>query len=141
MANTNSDQIANAVAVPVVHNKPNEDGGRVRRKYFKVGTVPTGSGDTMTLCKLPKGARVLGGRFWFSVAQGVTATTAIGISGTTGKYRTAAITNALTGFAIADSIVENVGEETTAEETILATNAAAAWAASNFRGYMEYMVD
>lgn len=141
MANANSVAIAKLVSVPVEHVKPNEMGGRVRRMYFEV-TVPTsGAGDTMTLGRIPKGARVAGGSFAFSAAQGATATTAIGIAGTTGKYRTAAITNATTPFRIADTTAENLGAETTSEETILATNAAAAWTAGTFKGYIDYVSD
>ena len=141
MANVNSDQYAKIVSVPVVHVKVNEWGGRVRRMFWNVAAVPTGAGDTMTLGKIPRGARILGGSMAFSVAQGVTATTAIGVAGTTGKYRTAAVTNALTAFAIASSIAENLGLELTADETIIATNAAAAWTAASFAGYIDYVVD
>ena len=141
MANANSTQIAALATVPVTHLKPNEWGGRVRRAYFDVTVPTTGIGDTMTLCRVPKGARVLGGSFAFSAAQGATATTAIGISGTTGKYRAAAVTNATTAFPIASTTAENLGTETTVEETIIATNAAATWTAGSFKGYMDYVVD
>jgi hypothetical protein len=141
MANNNSTQIANLIADPVVHLRPDEQGGRVRRNYF-TATVPTaGVADTMTLTRIPAGVRVMGGRIWFSAAQGAAATTAIGIAGTTGKYRAAAVTNATTGFPLAESIVENQGALTTAMETILATNAAATWTAGTFRGFIEYVVD
>jgi hypothetical protein len=141
MANTNSAQITQMVAVPTEHVKVNELGGRVRTAYFSVAAVPTGVGDTMTLTRIPKGARVLRGVLQFTVAQGASATTAIGISGTTGKYRAAAVTNATTEFVYATTAAENMGNETTAEETIIATNAAAAWTAAAFRGYIQYVVD
>lgn len=141
MANTNSDQIANAVAVPVVHNKVNEWGGRIRVAFFSVAAVPTGAGDTMTLCRIPKGARVIGGEFCFGAAQGATATTAIGIAGSTGKYRAAAITNSTAKFPIAPITADGYGAETTAEETILATNAAAVWTTTTLKGHVLYVVD
>jgi hypothetical protein len=142
MANTNSAQITQILAVPTEHVKVNELGGRVRTAYFSVAAVPTsGAGDTMTLTRIPKGARVIRGVLQFTVAQGATATTAIGISGTTGKYRAAAVTNATTEFVFATTAAENMGSETTAEETIIATNAAAAWTAAAFRGYIQYVVD
>jgi len=141
MANANSVAYQKTQNVPVDHVSINEWGGRVRRMYFEV-TVPTsGAGDTMTLGYIPVGARVLGGSFAFSAAQGASATTAIGISGTTGKYRTAAVTNATTAFPIASTTAENLGAVTTARELILATNAAAAWTAGSFKGYIEYVLD
>jgi len=140
MANTDSAQIT-AIASSSGKAAANELSGRVRVAYFSVAAVPTGAGDTMTLTKLPKGAKVLRGVLQFSVAQGVTATTAIGIAGTTGKYRVAAVTNATTEFVYAEIAAVNMGNDTTAEETILATNAAAAWTAAAFRGYLIYVVD
>ena len=82
----------------------NATGGRLRGAYFIVAVVPVGAGDTMTLTKIPKGARVTGGWIQFGAAQGATATTAIGISGTAAKYRAAAVTNGTTQFALADTI-------------------------------------
>lgn len=138
MANNNSTQITNMAAYK---DTANATGGRVRMAYFTC-TVPTvGIADTMTLTKLPKGARVLGGQIQFTVAQGATATTAVGIAGTTGKYRAAAVTNATTAFALADSTTTNYGTETTAEETIIATNAAATWTAATCYGHITYMTD
>src|SRR5262245_35528103 len=104
MANVNSDQYANWVAVPVTHVKPNEWGGRKRTMYFSVAAVPTsGAGDTMTLGVIPKGARVVGGSFALSVAGGAAATLAFGIAGSTGKYRAAAVANATTAFPLAST--------------------------------------
>ena len=138
MANTNSTQITNMAAYK---DTANATGGRLRGAYFNVAVVPVGAGDTMTLTKLPKGARVVGGWVQFGAAQGATATTAIGISGTAAKYRVAAITNALTQFAIADTAAVGAGTETTAEETIIATNAAAVWTTTTFHGIIWYMTD
>lgn len=141
MANTNSDQEAKLVSNPPRKVGPDEKDGDKKVVFFSVAAVPTGAGDTMTLCRLPAGARVLGGSFAFGAAQGATATTAIGIAGTTGKYRTAAITNATTAFAIAGSIAENLGTQITADETVIATNAAAVWTTTTFKGFIEYIKD
>lgn len=140
MANTNSVGIAKLVSNPIEHVKPNEMGGRVRRAYFQVDVVPVGAGDTMTLCRIPKGARVMGGSLAFSAAQGATATTAIGIAGATGKYRAAAITNATTPFVFAEDTTTG-GLETTTDETIIATNAAAVWTTGVFKGHLDYVLD
>ncbi|MGL5936521.1 MAG: hypothetical protein ACRCZI_12985 [Cetobacterium sp.] len=138
MANTNSTQIAAIVSNTLI---PSHDMyGRVRIAYFEC-TIPTvGIADTMTLCRLPKSARVLSGKIAFSVAQGATATTAIGIVGAIAKYRAAAVTNATTEFTFADTTATK-GLLTATEEDIIATNAAAAWTAGTVKGYIEYTVD
>lgn len=140
MANTDSAQIT-AIASTSGKVAANELSGRVRVAYFSVAVVPVGAGDTMTLTRLPKGAKPILGRFQFTVAQGATATTAIGIAGTTGKYRAAAISNATTEFVFVSTAAENMGVNTTAEEIILATNAAAVWTTCAFSGYILYVVD
>ena len=140
MANTNSTEII-AMISSSAKAAANQLGGRVRVATFTVPAVPTGAGDTMTLTKLPKGAKVLRGVMQFTVAQGATATTAIGIAGTTGKYRVAAISNATTEFVFAETATVNMLNDTTAEETVIATNAAAVWTAAAFRGYLLYVVD
>jgi hypothetical protein len=122
----------------------NEYGGRSRKAFFSKTLASSGlaTGDTIALCRIPKGARIMGGSFCWDTAQGGTATLAIGITGTTGKYLVAAVTNATTNVAFANSIATNLGAVTTAEEAILATNAAAAWTASSIlRGWIEYVVD
>lgn len=138
MANNNSTQITNMAAY---RDTSNATGGRVRKAYFTCTVPTTGIADTMTLTKLPKGARVLGGRIQFTVAQGASATTAVGIAGTTGKYFVAAVQNVTTYVEMAKNATENFGSETTAEETIIATNAAATWIAATCYGYIEYMTD
>lgn len=142
MANTNSTQITAINALNKIGS--NESHGRIRAAFFDVPAVPTtGVGDTMTLCKIPKGARILRGQFVYSVAQGATATTAIGIASNSIKYMGGSLTNATTAFTFADRInlTNNHGVELSAEETIIATNAGAAWTAAAFRGYIEYVVD
>jgi hypothetical protein len=138
MANNNSVQIAAVAAKTPI--SANESHGRIRAAYFSCVVPTVGIADTMTLCTIPKGARVLSGSLHLTVAQGATATMAIGISGATGKYRAAAITNATTRFTFADTSATH-GLETTVEETIIATNAAATWTAATMTGYIEYVVD
>ena len=141
MANTDSAQIT-AIASASGKTSVTELAGRLRVAYFSVAAVPVvGIADTMTLTKLPKGAKPLRGVLQFTVAQGATATTAIGIAGTTGKYMVAAVTNATTEVVFLTTAATNMGVNTTAEETIIATNAAATWTASAFSGYIIYVVD
>ena len=138
MANNNSTQYTN---MTTYRDPANSTSGRIRIAYWSC-TVPTsGAGDTMTLTKLPKSARVVGGGIQFSVAQGATATWAIGIAGTTGKYRVAALANNTTMNLFASTPTENFGTETTAEEIIIATVAAAAGTAATSVGYIQYVVD
>lgn len=138
MANINSTQITNMAAY---RDTANATGGRLRRSYFTCVVPVVGVADTMTLTKIPKGARVVGGRLQFTVAQGATATTAIGIAGTTGKYFVAAVQNVTTYTEMCKNATENYGVETTAEETIIATNAAAAWTAATCYGHIDYITD
>lgn len=74
------------------------------------------NGDTIEMCKLPKGARFLYGTLQSSDAQG-TATIAIGIAGTVAKYRADAI--------LVPDVVQIFGKSEgavlTAEETIFLT--------------------
>lgn len=138
MANNNSTQITNMAAY---RDTANATGGRLRYAYFTCVVPTVGIADTMTLTKLPKGARTVGGQIQFTVAQGATATTAVGIAGTTGKYFVAAVTNATTLFAMINSTTTNYGSETAAEETIIATNAAATWTAATCYGHIAYLTD
>jgi hypothetical protein len=59
MAQFNSDQFANAIAVPPTFTKPTEVSGRKRTLYASYTTVGTEvAGDALVIGKLPKGARV-----------------------------------------------------------------------------------
>jgi hypothetical protein len=95
--------------------------------------------DTIDLCDLPVGARVLFGEFCWSATQGATATTAIGIAGNTGKYFAAAVTASTAKFEFVATQALGYNTPLTAAEQIVATNAAAAWTASSvLRGYILY---
>jgi len=81
------------------------------------------SGDDVEMIRMRKGMIPLYGILVPSAAMGATATIAIGITGDTGKYRAAAVKNNTTPevFGLGDA----VGTELTADETVLATIAAA----------------
>ena len=99
------------------------------------------TGDTIALCRLPAGARVLYGEFCWSATQGATATTAIGITGTAAKYMAAAVTASTAKFPFAATQALGYGAALTADEVVIATNAAAAWTASSvLRGHIDYML-
>jgi hypothetical protein len=87
------------------------------------------SGDTIKLFKLPKGCVPILGVINSDQAFGGTATVAIGISGTTGKYRAAALKNTTTPdvFMVATANVTGGAMVPLAsEEEVLLTIAAAA---------------
>lgn len=86
MATFNSTQMAKLAAVPVQHIRSDEH-GRVRRAFFawEDATSTPAAADIINLCKLPPGARVMGGMLFWE-ANTATATLAVGISGSTSKY-------------------------------------------------------
>ena len=97
--------------------------GRVRVFNEKVMLASQTTSDTIEVAKLPKGARVLYGLLTSTVSLG-SSTVAIGINGTTGKYRAAAAftaTDTPTPFGVA----ANIGEALTAEEILFLTIGAA----------------
>lgn len=102
--------------------------GRVRVFNEKVTLASQTVSDTIEVAKLPKGARVLYGLLTSTVSLG-SSTVAIGINGTTGKYRAAATftaTDTPTPFGVA----ANIGEALTAEEILFLTIGAATLPAS-----------
>ena len=86
MATFNSTQMAKLNATPVQHIRSDEH-GRVRRAFFawEDATLTPAAADIINLCKLPPGARVMGGKMFWE-ANTATATFDIGIAGTTTKY-------------------------------------------------------
>lgn len=141
MAALNGTQMAKLKASPVDYPDVADVGGRVRCFNEKITLAAQASGDTIAVARLPKGARVLYGVLNASATLGGTATIAIGITGTTGKYRAAAT------FTTADTPVlfgvnAGVGEALAAEEEIIITIAAAALPGSGtLRVMMFYTID
>lgn len=104
--------------------------GRVRsvRASYNLATVggALAQNDTLALGKRPKGSRYCGHRITAGVTFGATATLAIGIAGSTGKYRAAAVHTAVdtpTDVAIAARLAD---DPLTADEDMILTIAAAA---------------
>src|SRR6185503_11843124 len=124
--------------------KVGSDSGSKRYTVFFSKTLPgsgLATGDTIALCRIPQGARVIDGAFAWSATQGATATTAIGIAGTAAKYMAAAVTASTAKFPFAATQALGYGAALTADEVVLATNAAAAWTASSvLRGHIDYML-
>ena len=61
MATVYSTQRTNALANPVVNNKTNEIGGRVRIAHGVYEASSLASGDVIEMFKLPNGARIISG--------------------------------------------------------------------------------
>jgi len=97
--------------------------GRVRVFNEKIALATQTTSDTIEVARLPKGARLLYGTLTTSVTLG-SSTVAIGIAGTTGKYRAAA-TFTTTDTPTLFGVAANVGEALTAEEIVFITIGAA----------------
>jgi len=143
MASHNSNEWANRVAVPSVFNPAYTDGGRMRVQTFSF-TTPVGiaEDDTINLCKLPAGAKVIGGYVQHG-AMGVSSTLDIGTAADPNKYASAIdVAAAGVSSAVASTAALNYGAVTTTEENIIATAAGAAWAdGEDLNGHIVYVKD
>lgn len=141
MATVYSDERANDVAVPPVPNAANK-AGRVLRKYFSVASTtstPITTADTLELCKLPVGARVVGGVLIYG-AMGGTATAVIGVAGTTNKYLTSTSVVSAGKATFGDTNALNFGDALTAETTLILTPGGSNYASGQYvKGYVEYI--
>jgi hypothetical protein len=156
MASFDSVQMAKLNATPVQHVRSDEH-GRVRRATFAWESTSTpAAADTINLCKLPPGARVMGGwMFW--EANTATATLGVGTASTANLYTGTAtlLTNVPTqapaaggaggrslfgdgtGGTIAAPVI---GEVIASARTVIGTVAVATLAASKrIYGYIDYL--
>jgi len=121
---------ANQTAAPAGY-KPNATsyGGRIRSIRASFTLASQATTDTLVLGNLPAGSTFSGGLISSDTSLG-TSTLAIGIAGTTGKYRAAATftaTDTPTDFGTTASAIEG---PTTAERQVIGTIAVAALPAS-----------
>lgn len=125
MAQTYASEVSGLNTTPVGNANGAVQGGRVRRFRATITLASQADGDTVVLAKVPAGYAFAYGVINASATLGGTATVAIGVSGTAGKYRTAA-----TFTAAAPTLFGNVAAvddaPLTAEETVIMTVAAAA---------------
>lgn len=99
------------------------------RQFAETFTMDTQTtSDTINVCRLPKGAVVLYGILTNSATMGAAATVAIGITGTTGKYRAAAVKTTITPEVF--GVAAGLNTALTAEETVFITIAVASLAAA-----------
>ena len=116
-------------------------GGR-KRVAACVFTFASDAEGTYTLpIILPKGARVWDVRFNLSATAGASAQLALGITGTTGKYRAAATLTTANAW-VSSALNAAIGVELTAAETLILTTTVAALPASGRMVILvEYSVD
>lgn len=154
MASFDSVQMAKLNAVPVQHIRSDEH-GRVRRATFAwESTATPAAADTINLCKLPPGARVVGGQMYWE-ANTATATFNVGVAGSASKYSPTAaplLTAATVGTAAGGGgpypfggsggtiAAPIVGEVLTAPVVVIGTVGVATLAASKrIYGWLDYL--
>jgi hypothetical protein len=129
MPRTYANEVANFNTSPVANVDGGIHGGRLRRFRASFTMASQASGDDIVLARVPAGHRFAFGIINASATMGASATVAIGITGTTGKYRAAAVFTAAapTLFAVNTAADDDA---LTAEETVLLTIGVAALPAS-----------
>lgn len=102
-------------------------GANVRRMRAKIdlSLATFANGDTVSLGKLPQGARFAYGMLTASATMGASATIAIGVSGTAAKYRAAAVHTTVDQPVLFGKAAVVGSAALTAEEEILLTIAVA----------------
>jgi len=90
MATTYATEIANIDAIPSSAASGGVQGGRMRRFRATVPYAGQAAGDDVILARVPAGYTFAYGVMTATATAGATATLAVGVSGATGKYRTAA---------------------------------------------------
>lgn len=128
MTTTNSTQAALRAAGTRIDGAIN--GGKLRRFHYDIVLASQASGDTINLGKKPRNHRFMYGLVNSDTSLS-TATIAIGIAGSTGKYRAAAVhttTNAPVLFGVTAPAIAGEGEE---EDLILTIGTAALPASGN----------
>ncbi len=95
MATTYALEVSPQYATPPGKSPGTVQGGRLRRWRATIIMAAQASGDDIVLANIPAGHTFAFGILNPGAAMGGTATVAIGVAGATGKYRTAAIANAV----------------------------------------------
>lgn len=130
MATTYSTQMAGVDSKPAI--KPNAtDGYEAHLIRFRatITLASQASGDNIVLADVPSGMLFAGGELITDTSL-ATATLAIGIAGTTGKYRTAAVQTATDTPSLFGNTAQYAASALAAPERIIATIGVAALPAS-----------
>lgn len=138
MPNFLSTQVTKLGNRPIDKLTVQEVGGRMRAIPFDF-TAPVGDlaiADTIELCKVPAGARILGGKFVHS-ALGAARTITLGDGTTADKYATAIDVSAAGESDFAHTIAFKQNEVLAAELTLTATLAGGTMPAADvFQGFV-----
>ena len=125
MATTYANEVAGLGTSPTTKSDGGIQGGPLRRFRASFTMAAQASGDTIVLATVPAGYRFAFGIINASATMGASATVAIGISGATGQYRTAAVFTAAAPTLFGNSAATD-DAALTAAETVLLTIAVAA---------------
>lgn len=138
MANFLSDQLTNAAASPPVMNESTVASKEHTRVFTWTGDAA--QNDTVQLCKIPKGAKIINGRCGFT-AFGALVTLSLGDGTTAAKYLSAADVSAAGASDFANTIaLKGLGSDSdlAAEVTLTATLGGANPASGTLAGYVRY---
>ena len=127
MAQTYSIELTNIAAQPAVKADATKGyGARLRRYRATITAASQAAADTIVVAILPAGCMFAYGVITASATMGATATIAIGIAGSTNKYRTAAVFTAVdTPTLFGTAALAGAAAPLTADETVIITIAAA----------------
>ena len=125
MARTYAVEVAGVSTIPTTQNSGGFQGARVRCFRATIQYDGQASGDDIVLAEVPAGYTFAYGMIVASATAGATATIAIGVSGATGKYRTAAVFTSVNTPTLFGNAAAMDDAALTAKETVLATIAAA----------------
>lgn len=143
MPNFLSDQLTNSAAQPVAFNDSTTH-AKVIRKYFSFSGTTVANADTIQLCKLPKQARITGGRL-LTTAWGTSVTGAVGDGTTAAKYLAATSIAAASATDFANTVAlagSGSQGELAAEITLTLTIGGASPAAgtNSVYGFVDYLL-
>ena len=121
MATTYATEVSGISTIPTTKNNGGLQGGRVRCFRATIPYDGQASGDDIVLAEVPAGYVFSHGVITASATAGASATIAIGVSGATGKYRTAATFTAANTPTLFGNAAAMDDAALTAAETVLAT--------------------
>lgn len=126
MARTYAAEVAGVSTIPTTQNSGGFQGARVRCFRATIQYDGQAAADDIVLAVVPAGYTFAYGMIVASATAGASATIAIGVTGATGKYRTAATFTAANTPTLFGNAAAMDDAPLTAAETVLATIAVAA---------------
>lgn len=146
MAEHVSEQLALVESIPPRLPGANASHGRLRLAYWSFVTPAGGVAveDSVRLVRLPRGARVVGGRFSAdAMSTGAeAASVSIGVAGDTGRFLETTSVDTATSGGFADGPGRDFGAVMNEETELVAHASVEAWAGGKvFSGVVLYAVD